>query len=133
MTEEQIKHMVNQFLNWKLPENFNPDDGISFKRTFNEHTDHPMKHEPFGTNLLDSVQAEAMVRHMIEGLPVDTSNIKALLLRSPEYGRLCGIAAAASALAAVYPARCTAPAKANHPQDCHCGQIVLDRALQATE
>lgn len=69
MTEEQIKYMANRFLAWKLPENFNPDGGISFKRTFNEHTAHPMKHEPSGTNLLGADQAEAMVRNMIEGLP----------------------------------------------------------------
>lgn len=25
MTDDQIKHMVNRFLGWKLPENFNPD------------------------------------------------------------------------------------------------------------
>jgi hypothetical protein len=69
MTEDQIKHMVNRFLSWKLPETFNPDGGISFKRTFNENTPHPMKHEPSGTNLFDASQADAMVRHMLEGLP----------------------------------------------------------------
>lgn len=69
MTDDQIKHMVSRFLAWKLPETFNPDGGISFQRTFNEHTDHPMKAEPSGTNLLDYGQAEAMVRHMLEGLP----------------------------------------------------------------
>lgn len=69
MTEAQIKHMVDRFLGWKLPESFNPDGGISFKKTFNEHTAHPMKHEPSGTNLLDANQAEAMVRYMIDGMP----------------------------------------------------------------
>lgn len=69
MTDAQIKHMVQRFLQWKLPESFSPDGGISFKREFNEHTDHPMKHEPVGTNLLDFTQAEAMVRHMLDGLP----------------------------------------------------------------
>lgn len=69
MNEDQIKHMVNQFLGWKLPEDFNPDGGVSFKKTFNGHTDHPMKHEPYGTNLLDASQAEAMIRHMLDGLP----------------------------------------------------------------
>lgn len=68
MTDDQIHHMVNRFLGWKLPENFNPDGGISFKREFNENTPHPMKHEPSGTNLLSATQAEAMVRHMIEGI-----------------------------------------------------------------
>lgn len=69
MTDDQIKHMVERFLSWKLPENFNPDAGIDFKPEFNEHTDHPMRHEPSGTNLLDYTQAEAMVRHMLQGLP----------------------------------------------------------------
>ena len=69
MTEAQIKHMVQRFLTWKLPENFSPDGGISFKPMFNEHTAHPMKAEPVGTNLFDATQAEAMVRHMLEGAP----------------------------------------------------------------
>lgn len=69
MTDEQIKHMVTRFLAWNLPENFNPDGGITFKRDFNENTPYPMKHEPSGTNLLDYTQAQAMVRHMLEGMP----------------------------------------------------------------
>ena len=73
MTDEQIKHMVNRFLGWRLPENFSPDAGISFKAQFNEHTPHPMKHQPSGTNLFDAQQAEAMVRYMAEGLPEKAS------------------------------------------------------------
>jgi hypothetical protein len=69
MNEAQIKHMVNRFLCWRLPEDFSPDGGIIFQKTFNEHTAHPMKSEPVGTNLFDAQQAEAMVRHMTEGLP----------------------------------------------------------------
>ena len=69
LTEDQIKYMVDRFLNWKLPEDFHPDAGISFKATFNEHTPCPMKHEPSGTNLLNATQATAMVRYMIDGLP----------------------------------------------------------------
>ena len=61
--EAQIKHMVNRFLGWKLPDNFRPDNGISVReggwsRGF----------EPTGTNLFDATQAEAMVRYMVEGL-----------------------------------------------------------------
>ena len=67
-SDHQIKHMVNRFLGWRLPENFNPDAGISFKRTFNENTQWPMKHEPTGTNLFDATQAEEMIRYLIEGL-----------------------------------------------------------------
>lgn len=69
MTEEQIKHMVGRFLGWKLPENFRPDGGISFEANYNQNTAWPAKHEPSGTNLFDATQADAMVRHMLEGLP----------------------------------------------------------------
>ena len=77
MTEEQIKHMTERFLTWRLPENFNPDAGISFKAEYNDSPGvmkalgltEPMRHEPVGTNLLDYTQAESMVRHMIEGMP----------------------------------------------------------------
>jgi len=69
LSPEQIKHMVERFLRWRLPDDFCPDGGVSFARTFNEHTAHPMKYEPVGTNLLSATQAEAMVRHMLEGMP----------------------------------------------------------------
>ena len=68
MNDEQIKHMVSRFLGWRLPENFNPDAGITFNPNYNEHTAYPMKHEPVGTNLFDATQAEQMVRYMIEGI-----------------------------------------------------------------
>lgn len=68
MTEDKIKHMANRFLSWKLPDDFHPDAGISFKPDFNEHTDHPMRHQPVGTNLLTAQQAEAMVRYLVEGI-----------------------------------------------------------------
>ncbi|MGD9726394.1 MAG: hypothetical protein AB7L09_21595 [Nitrospira sp.] len=71
MTEAQIKYMVDRFLAWRLPKNFSPDAGISFKPTYNEHTAHPAEHAPVGTNLFDAQQADSMVRHMIEGLPSD--------------------------------------------------------------
>lgn len=87
MTEDQIKHMINRFLRWKLPENFNPDAGISFKATFNEHTNHPMKYEPSGTNLFDAVQAEAMVRYMLDGMPAAADGRKPY---AHEYGRSNG-------------------------------------------
>ena len=69
LTENQIKHMVERFLRWKLPENFSPDGGISFEREYNTHTSHPMKNEPVGTNLFDYNQATEMVEYMLEGLP----------------------------------------------------------------
>lgn len=74
ITDEQIKHMVDRFLAWRLPENFQPDAGISFKPEYNvEYNDArglpPARHQPSGTNLFDATQAEAMVRYMVEGMP----------------------------------------------------------------
>ena len=69
MTEDQIKHMVNRFLGYRLPENFRPDGGVTFEKFGNKGTPYQYEHQPSGTNLLDAVQAEAMVRHMIEGMP----------------------------------------------------------------
>jgi hypothetical protein len=71
LTEKQVKHLVDRFLGWRLPENFSPDAGISFKPTFNDHLPTPTKHEPTGTNLFDATQADAMVRYMINGMPKD--------------------------------------------------------------
>lgn len=64
MTEEQIKHMINRFLAWKLPEDFQPDAGIKYDKS-KHHPNHP----PVGTNLLTATQAEEMIRHLVEGLP----------------------------------------------------------------
>jgi hypothetical protein len=69
MTEEQIKHMAEQFLRWKLPENWHPDGGISFDPVANAGTLYEYKREPSGTNLFDYNQAVAMVRHMLKGMP----------------------------------------------------------------
>lgn len=69
MTDAQIKHMVDRFLGWQLPENFNPDGGISFQRIGNEGTAHAYDRRPSGTNLFDATQADVMVRHMIEEMP----------------------------------------------------------------
>lgn len=68
ITDAQIKHMVDRFLGWKLPENFSPDGGISFKATINEGTSYAHTFTPNGTNVFDARQAEAMVRHMIAGM-----------------------------------------------------------------
>lgn len=75
LRQYQIQKMVDRFLVWELPEDFSPDAGISFKRTFNEHTAHPDIHRPVGTNLFTATQAEAMIRHMIEGMqPTEEEN-----------------------------------------------------------
>ena len=63
---QYIKESVNRFLGWKLPADFAPDAGITFKRLAN--ADSPIelqyKHEPIGTNLFNDPQAEAMLLHV---------------------------------------------------------------------
>lgn len=58
MNDEQIEQMVNRFLSWKLPEDFNPDCGISYKKPDSPHV------FPIGTNLLTATQAEEMIRYI---------------------------------------------------------------------
>ena len=65
LTDAQVKHMVERFLMWKLPADFNPDGGISFDRL----DSHLMPRQPIGTNLLTATQAKAMIRHLLDGLP----------------------------------------------------------------
>jgi hypothetical protein len=74
MTDEQIKYMVDRFLAWRLPENFRPDAGISFNPEYNVEYNAsqglpPARHQPSGTNLFDTTQAEVMIRYMVEGMP----------------------------------------------------------------
>lgn len=59
--------MVNRFLGWRLPEDFRPDCGISFTPTYQNGTEQGGKFEPVGTNLFTAMQAEEMVRFMLEG------------------------------------------------------------------
>ena len=67
VTEE----MVGRFLGWKLPADFHPDGGISFKAEGDY--DHPQfgraKHEPTGTNLFHAGQARAMLEHILQPQP----------------------------------------------------------------
>ena len=63
--------MIGRFLGWKLPADFSPDCGISFKRE--SDYDHPefgrAKYEPTGTNLLHAGQARAMLEHILQPQP----------------------------------------------------------------
>ena len=62
VTEE----MLTRFLSWKLPSDFMPDAGITFKRVYNESSPYgPSVHEPTGTNLLTADQARAMLEHVL--------------------------------------------------------------------
>ena len=68
MRDELIRMLVDRFLAWKLPEDFKPDAGISFKPTFNEHLSQPMKYEPTGTNLFTADQARQMFEYLLAEL-----------------------------------------------------------------
>lgn len=58
--EPDIEAMVSRFLSWKLPDDFYPDGGVSFKALpIPPHT------WPTGTNLLHAGQAEQMVRYIL--------------------------------------------------------------------
>lgn len=76
MEKKPIDVMVDRFLGWKLPEDFAPDGGISFKRDYNEHTAHPMKHEPIGTNLLTANQAKEMLEYVLDGKLEDLEELR---------------------------------------------------------
>ena len=70
MTEDQISEMVNRFLNWKLPKDFWPDAGISFKPTKPYDGDeYGNSWWPAGTNLLTADQAREMIVHMLAESP----------------------------------------------------------------
>ena len=62
-----ISAMVDRFLGWKLPADFGPDCGISFKRE--SDFDHPVygrhKYAPIGTNLLNAEQAREMFMYCL--------------------------------------------------------------------
>ncbi|MDE2344639.1 MAG: DUF1003 domain-containing protein [Betaproteobacteria bacterium] len=68
LTDDQIKRMAERFLGWRLPENFNPDGGISFEPTYQGIDGSTVARDPTGTNLFDCQQAEAMVRYLAEAL-----------------------------------------------------------------
>ena len=63
--KEEIDEMVSRFLTWRLPEDFNPDGGITFTPTYIVFGGEQRKHEPTRTNLFTYTQARAMVEHMI--------------------------------------------------------------------
>lgn len=52
--------MVNRFLNWSFPDDFNPDGGIVFDRR---------RPGPVGTNLLTAIQARQMLEHVLKDVP----------------------------------------------------------------
>ncbi len=59
--EQLIKQMVDNFLGWKLPKDFMPDQGVSFKPN-GGHNTHSW---PIGTNILTAEQAREMFEHCL--------------------------------------------------------------------
>lgn len=63
--QPDVERMVQRFLGWRLPEDFHPDDGISFEPLGNKgHATAEYKRQPSGTNLFNYEQATKMVRYM---------------------------------------------------------------------
>lgn len=60
MRPRTIRDLVDRFLSWKLPQDFGPDCGISFKPPT-----HPNSW-PVGTNLFTAEQARQMLEHILE-------------------------------------------------------------------
>ena len=67
---QTIEKAAEKFLCWKLPENFSPDCGISFKSEsdFNHPEFGRHKFEPVGTNLFNFEQAKAMMAFCLDEL-----------------------------------------------------------------
>ena len=66
--------MVNRFLAWKLPADFNPDGGITFAKEYNHASPVGVQiREPSGTNLLDADQAREMLEAVIQPAPAHPS------------------------------------------------------------
>lgn len=78
-TSEVTDEMVSRFLGWRLPDDFLPDCGVSFK---------PLGHPngwPTGTNLFTADQARAMLEHVLAGCKTDTAVAKPRTLNFAHY------------------------------------------------
>lgn len=73
MSKTMVDKMVDRFLGWKLPKDFAPDAGISFKPTKPyEGDEYGNSWWPIGTNLLHAGQARQMIEHLLAGVvPVE--------------------------------------------------------------
>jgi hypothetical protein len=72
LSSEQMKHLVDRFLGWRLPKPWHPDNGIKYERPHYAHLPADLDW-PTGTNLFDAEQAKAMLLYMIEGMPAPIS------------------------------------------------------------
>jgi hypothetical protein len=64
MSKMNIDKMVDRFLNWRLPNDFAPDCGISFNPAPDAMGYEPTW--PVGTNLLTAVQAKQMLSEVVQ-------------------------------------------------------------------
>lgn len=64
--DQFISKAVDRFLGWRLPKDFYPDCGISFKPPEKPHPDVLYEYWPVGTNLFTADQAKAMFEHCIQ-------------------------------------------------------------------
>jgi hypothetical protein len=110
MTKPLIDQAVDRFLGWKLPEDFSPDAGISFKQGFNEGTPFAMNHEPSGTNLFHAGQAKAMLEHVAEPMLTRIAELEATLAKWNSVS--CEVMEAVTGIS------CTTVAGAQNPPPC---------------
>lgn len=68
-TDAQIEHMISRFLTWRIPDDFQPDNGVSFEPFGNVGTAMEYRRELTGTNLFGPAQTREMIEHMLDGLP----------------------------------------------------------------
>lgn len=79
--------MVNRFLSWPLPADFNPDGGIRFEQ-MTQHSALGGHHlnQPIGTNLLNAEQARDMIAHIL-GIPNDQTAMREAMVSDEEIKR----------------------------------------------
>ena len=86
MDRPLIDQAVDRFLAWKLPSDFSPDCGISFNRTYLNHLQQLTEYAPIGTNLLNAIQAKAMLEHVAAPLLALASTRYAWLIENGKQG-----------------------------------------------
>lgn len=67
-----IDKMVNRFLSWKLPADFNPDGSIKFFKPNLSHGGYAYEW-PIGTNLFTAEQVKALFEYVLEDNTGDVS------------------------------------------------------------
>lgn len=76
-----IDKMVDNFLAWRLPDDFAPDCGISFDGRKKDAEGHEQSW-PIGTNLLTADQVKAMLIHVTQPMQAKIADLERILYRS---------------------------------------------------